>query len=198
MRICLTGHRPHKLFGYSKKEPLNVGLVEEVIKTIEDIVENEGLAEDEKVILHNGMALGIDLGVAEAFLKRFRNNSKYELHCAIPFKNQSDYFKSLGDKMLWNRIVENADNVHYVSNKAYTKSCLNDRNKYMVDCLSNSDTEEKTFVLSVWDGSNSGTYNCIKYGLLKGHDVFNICPKEYENKHLDNSMSKLIYTKIEK
>lgn len=198
MIICLTGHRPHKLFGYDKSNKYNKEIVNEVIQTIKALVEDFRENEDETVTLHDGMALGIDMWVAEAFLKEYRNDVRYRLECDIPFINQSAGFKSMGDKMLWNRITQNATKVNYVSDKGYTKSCLNDRNKYMVDSLiKDRKSNEKTLVISVWDGSQSGTKNCIKYALLKGHQVYNINPQKVKDK-VDKKHLELVYEEIPK
>jgi len=43
---------------------------------------------------------------------------------------------------------------------------MNDRNKYMVDRADE--------IIAVWDGSNSGTSNCINYAKKQGKPVINI------------------------
>ena len=37
----------------------------------------------------------------------------------------------------------------------YTRGCMQKRNKYMVD--------NSQYVIAVWDGSKSGTFNTLKY-----------------------------------
>ena len=145
MKICITGHRPNKLYGYDLSDPKWVAL-EKQLKQL--------LIENNCTEAISGMALGVDTIFAIAALELKNEGYNIKLHCAIPCKNQSGNWSSK-DKKLYDCILSKADEVMLVSNEEYTPWLMQKRNKYMVD---NSD-----IVIAVWDGSKSGTANCIEY-----------------------------------
>lgn len=54
----------------------------------------------------------------------------------------------------------------------YYPTKMQKRNMYMVD---NSDV-----VVSVWDGSNGGTGNCVSYAMNHNKKIINLNPKIFE------------------
>lgn len=77
MKICVTGHRPNKLYGYNLSDPRwqNLkGLFKHILK------ENNC----EEAI--TGMALGVDTVFALAVLELKYEGYDIKLHCAIPCK----------------------------------------------------------------------------------------------------------------
>ena len=64
--------------------------------------------------------------------------------------------------------MENADTVKLVSNEEYKPWVMQKRNEYMVDLADK--------VIAVWDGSKSGTGNCVKYAKQVGKVVIRIEP----------------------
>ena len=58
-------------------------------------------------------------------------------------------------KKLYKQILSLSDEIIYVTNTEYTKSCMQLRNQYMVD---NADGG-----IVVYDGTNGGTCNCFNY-----------------------------------
>lgn len=95
-----------------------------------------------------------------------------KLISAIPCAKQYEVWKDQRCIDEWHFIVENADVVHYVSEEPYTPWCLQKRNEWMVD---NSD-----YIISVWDGTTGGTYNCIKYARKYDKNILNIDPNSLE------------------
>lgn len=161
---CFTGHRPNKLNSYKKED--NKELLKELKRTIIDHIENKEVS-----TFINGMALGIDMWSAEIVLELKKQYQHIKLICAIPCKRQ--YAKWNKESYIqWLSIKNKADKVHYVSKEPYTAWCMQKRNEWMVD---NSD-----YVIAVWDGSNGGTGNCIKYARKKHKAITIIDPKHYK------------------
>jgi uncharacterized phage-like protein YoqJ len=157
-----TGHRPEKLSGYKISE--NGRMIGMLTDSILNHVENKGVT-----AFITGMALGVDMWSALIVLdlkKTVCPNIK--LICAIPCKNQTNKWVK-ERKEEWEKIVSEADEVIYVSDKDYTDTCMQKRNEYMVD--------ESDYTIAVWDGSNGGTKNCIDYAKKKGMEITYINPK---------------------
>ena len=145
MKICVTGHRPNKLYGYNLSDTRWQNL-KNTFKQL--LIDNNC---DEAI---SGMALGVDTIFALAVLELKNEGYNIKLHCAIPFKNHSsNWFQSSKD--LYNDILSKADIVKYVSEEDYQPWLLQKRNEYMVDLADK--------VIAVWDGSKGGTANCVNY-----------------------------------
>lgn len=146
MVIAFTGHRPNKLDSdYRLSGP-------KVIQIRSDIVKNLAVlpAVSEFIV---GGALGIDMLAA---LIACEFNVPYTV--AVPCLNQDAKWNP-ACKSMYAAILERARKVYYVSNTPYDSICMQKRNEWMVN---NCDT-----LYAVWDGSNGGTGNCIKYALDK-------------------------------
>ena len=110
----------------------------------------------------SGMALGIDMICAEIVLELKKKYKNVMLECAIPCINQEKKWSS-SQQERYKKILASADIVNYVSKCEYSGTCMNDRNKYMVE---NSDV-----VIAVWNGSPSGTGNTVKMAKAAGKKV---------------------------
>lgn len=162
MVACFTGHRPSKLKGYDPKD--NKELLWEIYKVVEDHIINKGVT-----TFISGMALGIDMWSARMVLRAKRMGyPELKLICAIPCKNHSSKWNAQSQKE-WQRIVEQADEVFYVSEEEYSPRLMQRRNIWMVD--------ESDYVIAVWDGSNGGTGNCVKYAKEESKQITLIQPK---------------------
>lgn len=158
MKICITGHRPNKLYGYDLSHPKWIELEQKIKKILIENNCTEAISE---------MALGVDTIFAIAALELRKEGHNIRLHCAIPCKNQSGNWSSK-DKKLYDCILSKADEVMLVSNEEYTPWLMQKRNKYMVD---NSD-----IVTAVWDGSKSGAANCIEYAKKNDKKIIYVTP----------------------
>lgn len=161
--VCFTGHRPSKLpGGYDYNSIKNKELSYELEKEILTVIE--------KGATHFicGGALGIDQ-IAFNILNDLRNNGcDITIEIAIPFKLQYSnwveeskkiYFEQL---KLANKLTFVDEIEKYNRNfpiEIYHPMKMEQRNRYMVD---NAD-----IVIAVWDGTNGGTHNCIKYAKKK-------------------------------
>ena len=113
-----------------------------------------------------GMALGFD---TECFkiLEKFRSRLKHlKLIACVPCPEQAEKF-NINQKREYVRMLDSADDTVVISD-CYTKWCMHKRNEYMVDLADK--------IIAVWDGSNGGTANCVRYAEKKGKDIIRIVP----------------------
>ena len=158
MKISVTGHRPNKMYGYDIYNKKWTELKEK-FKSL--LIENNC---DEAI---TGMALGVDTVFALAVLELKEEGYDIKLHCAIPCKNHScKWIKESVD--LYNDILSKADTVKLVSDEEYKPWLMQKRNEYMVDLADK--------VIAVWDGSNGGTGNCVRYAEKCGKEIIRILP----------------------
>lgn len=158
MKICVTGHRPNKMYGYNLKDSRYLDL----INKFKEILINNNCTE-----AITGMALGTDTVFALAVIDLKNNGCDIKLHCAIPCKNHSSkWLKETIDQ--YNYILRNADTIKIVSDEEYRPWLMQKRNEYMVD-LSDK-------VIAVWDGSKGGTANCVNYAKKKNKEIIRIIP----------------------
>lgn len=139
--IAATGHRPDNLGGHSPR--LDSDLRRLALWYFAD-------KRPDAVI--SGMALGWDMAVAEAALEL-----KIPLVAAIPFPLQAAKW-SEQDQRRHTGLVSLATHVETVR-PYFTPSVLQKRNEWMVDHASR--------LVALWDGTPSGTGNCVRYGLGK-------------------------------
>lgn len=158
MKICVTGHRPNKLYGYNLADVRwqNLkGLFKRILK------------ENNCTEAITGMALGVDTVFALAVLELKDEGYNIKLHCAIPCKNHScKWIKESIDQ--YNNILSKADTVKLVSDNEYKPWLMQKRNEYMVDLADK--------VIAVWDGSKGGTANCVKYAEKVGKEIIKVNP----------------------
>ena len=160
MKICVTGHRPDKLYGYKLSDPKYVKLKERF---------KELLIQNNCTEAITGMALGADMVFAIAVLELKKQGCNIKLHCAIPCRNHScKWTKTYQD--LYNYILNKADIIKLVTDEDYKPWLMQKRNEYMVDLADK--------IIAVWDGSKGGTYNCVKYAEKKGKEIIGILPEE--------------------
>lgn len=110
--------------------------------------------------LISGLAIGYDQLAA---VIAFRNN--IPVIGAIPFIGQENVWPDKA-KETYNKIVNKCNNTVIVCNGDYAVWKFMERNKYIVD---NSD-----IILCYFNGSNSGTKNCIDYAKTKNKKIINI------------------------
>lgn len=163
MVICVTGHRPNKLYGYDLSD-IRWQNLKERFKRI--------LVKENCTEAITGMALGVDTVFALAVLELKEEGYDIKLHCAIPCKNHSCKWRKESIDQ-YNDILAKADIVKLVSDEEYKPWLMQKRNEYMVD---HSDE-----VIAVWDGSPSGTANCVNYAMKNNKKIYRINPKFTQN-----------------
>lgn len=149
MIVCGTGHRPDKLGGYSHK----------VFYDLVDLAKvNFNVTKPDIVI--SGMALGWDMALATAAY-----SFGIPFIAAIPFAGQEQRWSS-EEKLRYYDLLAKSTSKVYTSKGGYSNYKFQIRNMWMVD---NSDV-----VLALWDGSEGGTYNCVKYAEQKKKPIVNL------------------------
>lgn len=160
MKICVTGHRPSKMYGYNLSDPRYTKLKDKFKYILIDNNCTEAIT---------GMALGVDIVFAFAVLELKCEGMDIKLHCAIPCRNHSCKWNK-ADQILYRNILKRADIIKIVTDAEYQPWMMQKRNEYMVD-LSDK-------IIAVWDGSKSGTGNCVKYAEKQGKEIIRIKPDE--------------------
>src|SRR5688572_1461344 len=142
MVLAITGHRPNKL---GNDYDLTSDLILKIRHKLERII-----VDKKPTTMISGMALGIDTLWAELALKH-----NVPLVAAIPCKGHSAKWPQRSVDRYMRILNHHLTKMHFVSSEGYTNTCMQDRNKWMVD---NADA-----LVAVWNGSSGGTANCVKY-----------------------------------
>ena len=151
-RCCFTGHRPNKL-DYSENE------IKPLLKTAIDNAISDGY-----VTFITGMAEGVDIWAAEIVLEKKKENKDLHLICAVPhpgFEKRRSQYETGRSK----NIIKNADYVTTISDNYY-RACYQKRNIWMVD--------RSSLVITVFNGTASGTKNTVDYARKIGVRVVNV------------------------
>lgn len=149
MIVCGTGHRPNKLGGYGQE------VTEKLVR-----IAVLWLAENQPKRVITGMALGWDQALALA-----ARELGIPYICAVPFVGMQDKWPQ-ESKNLYIDILSDAFEIVYVSDPPYAAYKMQVRNEWMVD--------RADAVLALWDGSDGGTGNCIRYATKKEKQIVNL------------------------
>jgi uncharacterized phage-like protein YoqJ len=152
MIVAGTGHRPNKLGGYGKDAQ------QRLIDLAIDFFDSHAGEQVTEVI--SGMALGWDMALAEAACQL-----EIPWTAAIPFEGQQLAWPRPSQEAYEKTLVF-AKNIVYVCEPGYAAWKMQKRNEWMVD---NCDA-----VLALWDGSDGGTGNCIKYANKINKPIINL------------------------
>lgn len=152
MIVCGTGHRPDKLGGYG--EEVHDLLVDLAL----DFFTTGGGNKVSKVI--SGMALGWDQALADAAVRM-----NIPLVAAIPFEGQESRWPAVS-RGRFNWLRSRAAEEVIVSEGGYAAWKMQVRNEWMVN---NSDA-----VVALWNGTNGGTANCVRYAQRKDKPIINL------------------------
>lgn len=174
---CFTGHRPDKLYGYDiySKEYIKLATI------IRNYIVKELIPKGYDTFITGG-ALGFDTVMFLVIKKLKKQYSNIKNIVAVPFKNQPIKWSS-SDKERYYNMLREADSVVYIDEikigeeskrynvaaGVYCKEKMYDRNHYMVD-ISN-------FIIGAWNGSKSGTKECLDYAKVKKIKGIYIDPK---------------------
>lgn len=162
MIIAGTGHRPNKLGGYSEAAADNlIGISRDWL------VKQQYKANFVQRVISGG-ALGWDQALAWGAV-----SEKIPLTLALPFPQFQSMWPKASQEEL-EHLVSHADKVVYVCDEGYAPWKMQERNQWMVD---HCDT-----VLAMWNGTDGGTHNCIKYANRTGKPITNLW-SEYEQLH---------------
>lgn len=141
MIVAFTGHRPSKL----------IGRVSEVSGAIHAF-----LLETRPDEVISGMAEGVDQ-IAAAWCRILR----IPWRAAVPFPGQESRWTERARENYHKLILDARDIV--LVDEEYHPWSFQKRNEYMVDHCD--------LLVAVWDGSDGGTGNCIRYARRVGREV---------------------------
>ena len=156
---CVSGFRLGKLWGYNKKDIRYIQLGSLIQCEILNV---------ECSAIWVGMAIGVDMIAALKVLELKDSGYDIKLKCAIPCLNQFQRW-SYDDQKLWHEICTRADEVVYVSTEPFTKTCMNERNIFMVD--------RSVGVIGVTNGAKGGTAHCLRYAASQNKEIITINPE---------------------
>lgn len=150
MIITGAGHRPNKLGGYG----------DDVYVRLRELARRWLREHPHVKRVLSGMALGWDQALAAAAV--------YEgvpFVAAIPFKGQESKWPDASRRRYFALLSRAAETV-IVCDGGYSAEKMRRRNEWMVD---HADT-----VLALWNGSASGTKDCIDYAREKNIPIINL------------------------
>ena len=156
---CFTGHR-------KIPEDERFLLRPRLQKTI------QGLLNRDITTFYCGGALGFDTLAAQAVLKARRFHPQVKLILALPCRDQAEHWRE-ADRLLYESVKRRADDVVYLSER-YTRSCMFERNRYMVD---HSDV-----CVCYCTSDQGGTAYTVQYARCRGVPVINLAEEGWDEK----------------
>lgn len=158
---CFTGHRPQKLsWGYDERHPDCLKLKEMLKTQIMHMIE-KGVT-----TFVTGMALGTDIWAAEIVLELRKTLTNIQLIAAIPHEGQERRWSA--EYIARYTAVRNAANQEIVLHEHYTRSCMHERNRFMVD--------NSAYIIAVFNGESGGTKGTLEYAERKGLELIILNP----------------------
>lgn len=164
MNISFTGHRPNKLWGYNiHQKPYR-----DLFRAMYTVVMTEWQMKNDLLIV-SGMALGVDqIAAMLGIWLRDQKHLPVAVEAAIPCIGQDSKWPQQS-RQQYQSILAKCDIRTIVYNGMYNYRCMQQRNEYMVN--------KSDVVIAVWDGSNGGTGNCVRYAKSKNIKIVRINPK---------------------
>ena len=147
--IAVTGHRPDKLGGYGIDGMMRRGRL--ALKVLEQ--------EKPDTVL-TGMAVGWDQAIASACIVL-----GIEYIACIPFVGQEKMWP-VESQNSYAQLLACAYDIIIVSPGIFTAKKMQVRNQFMVDRCNK--------LVALWDGSDGGTANCVRYAAKKHVPVVNV------------------------
>lgn len=148
--IAGTGHRPKKLGGYAGWEKVQEVLVQRM---------DSAFRRARPKLVLTGMAQGWDTVLAHAAI---RSDTPFAAVMPYPDYGMQWPFPAQNDR---DEILARSVDVLYVQDD-YTKDVLDKRNRFLVHGCQ--------LLIAAWDGSPSGTANCIEYAESINRPTVNI------------------------
>jgi uncharacterized phage-like protein YoqJ len=165
--IAFAGHRPQKLGGFNEDNPLAIQVRHQLKNLIYRAIQ-EGYD-----TFYSGGALGVDQWAADIIIDA-RDVAKevgttIRLIIARPYPSHgSTWFTS--SQIKYKELCAKADEVINVCQDPYTRWKMQARNEFMVDKL----IQPEDTLIAVWDGTPSGTGNCVDYAVKKDVTIIRI------------------------
>lgn len=151
MIVAATGHRPDKLGGYTPTAHVRLMTV------AADYL--SGLAERPECVI-SGMALGWDQAFASAAVVL-----QIPFIAAVPFESQASKWPA-ESRNRYNALLAKAKAWTVICEGGYANRKFQIRNEWMVNHCDR--------VCALWDGTDGGTANCVRYAESVGKPVDNL------------------------
>ena len=156
---CFTGHRPTKLpWRYDESDSRCAALKRRMMDAVE-LAYEQGYRH-----FICGMAMGCDLYFCECVLALRQRCPEVTIEAAIPCPTQADAWPE-AQRARYRALVEACDFETMVSAR-YTSSCMQRRDRYMVDHAS--------LLIAAFDGSAGGTRYTMEYAMRRGISVVDL------------------------
>lgn len=152
--VGFSGHRPNKIGGFSIPNPTYNYICQQTEKLLLEIKPDKCIS---------GMAIGYDQYAAIICIRL-----NIPVIAAIPFKGQESKWNQ-SQKNIYHKLLSKTSEKVIVSEGEFTIEKMQIRNQYIVD---NCD-----ILIACYDGSASGTRNCIQYAKIKNKKIIYINPK---------------------
>ena len=161
LRCAFTGYRPQKMpFGFDEEDLRCVDFKQRLRCTIEALV-SLGYCH-----FLAGGAQGFDTFAAETVMGVRRSNPWVTLEIAVPYDAQPEHWSaSSQERYKW--ILNQANIITWISHE-YTKGCLFQRNRYLVDSCD--------LLLAAYDGQPGGTAQTLMYARARSREIRFIPP----------------------
>lgn len=153
--VCFTGHRT-----LSSTEITHIR--ERVSETIAELIKQVA------VFFMSGGALGFDTITAQEVLKVKKHNPHIKLIMVLPCVNQELRWNE-ADKQTYRFLLENTDEVVYVSEQPYFDGCMEKRNLYLV--------EHSGICVAYMKHGRSGTSQTVRMARERGLTIINLAGK---------------------
>lgn len=162
LACAFTGHRPNKFPWKDNETDSRCVALKAVLADQINALVNAGFTQ-----FLSGMAEGADCYFAKIVLDLREKNPAVKLHCILPCKGQADKWPATS-RDIYDSILDQADSIVYVSRISH-KSCMLDRNRFLVDHAST--------LLAVNKGTRrSGTGATVHYAQTQGRKIIVIDP----------------------
>ena len=116
-----------------------------------------------------GMTEGFDMIGAEMLIKLRKKNKEIKVIAVVPCKDQEIKWKESQQKR-YHKILKQCDDFPILCD-TYTKTCMNDRNQFMV--------QHSSLVIACFNGKPSGTGNKIRFAKENYCKIRIINPNDY-------------------
>lgn len=116
--------------------------------------ETDELINEDYTIFQCGMALGADMLFADVVLEFKRRYPRVRLHAMIPCLEQEKSWNQ-NQQLKYKSLLEQANEVKFISNTPYFDGCMQLRNRYLADTCD--------LLLAVYDGKRGGTMQTVEY-----------------------------------
>ena len=159
---AFTGHRPKSFpWGYNESA-LGCILLKEVLTA-----QISALAEQGVTDFLSGMAQGVDLWCAQIVLDLRKTHPALKLHAILPCEGQESKWTASAQEH-YRSILAQANEIVYVG-QGYSRDCMLERNRYLVD--------HPSILLAVYNGTwRSGTGATVRYAQKLNREIITLDP----------------------